>query len=204
MQKTKSISKPLAKMGFIYKNATNRGDFYKRFSQVIAGAMLSLTTLTVLGVPVLLAQTPVFLLRAKCVDSGLGSAREETRDVSIGRAVYTSRFYLGPGNRSASITCKITPNNTQSGFQTLQLDFGMRDNDTSPPITVNVYLDGKQAASQTVAPAGRKSLSLDISNVSNVSVETVCSSRSDYCNRVYFTNAALEPKVVPPAPGKKK
>lgn len=173
----------------------------KLISQVIMGAMLSLTTLTILGGSVVQAQTPAFLLRSKCVDSGLGSAREDTRDVAIGRAVYTSRFYLGPGNRSASVTCKITPNTTPTGFQTLQLDFGMRDNDTSPPITVNVYLDGKQAASRTVAPAGRESLSLDISNVSNVAVEAVCSNQSEYCDRVYFTNASLK-KVLPPAPSK--
>lgn len=174
----------------------------KSISQVLTGAMLSLTTLTIISGPVVQAQKPAFLLRAKCVDSGVGSAREDTRDVAIGRAVYTSRFYLGPGNRSASVTCKITPNSTRTGFQTLQLDFGMRDNDTSPPIIVNVYLDGKQAASRTVAPAGRQSLSLDISNVSNVAVETVCSSQSEYCDRVYFTNASLEPKVLPPAPSK--
>lgn len=149
------------------------------------------------------AQPPGFLLRAKCVNSGVGSALENTQDVSIGRAVYKSRFYLGPGNRSASITCRITPNATQTDFQNLQLDFGMRDNDTSPPVTVNVYLDGKPVASRTVAPTRRETLLLNISDVRNVSIETVCSSQSEYCERVYFLNASLEPKPLPPSPSKK-
>lgn len=174
----------------------------KSISTVIVSAMMSLSTLMISGGQLVQAR-PAFLLRAKCVNSGLGSAVENTQDISIGRAVYTSRFYLGPGNRSASITCKIAPNAGQAQFQTLQLDFGMLDNDSSPPIAVNVYLDGKQAASRTVAPTKKASLLLDVSNVSNVAIETVCSSQSDYCDRVYFVNASLEPKILPPSPRKK-
>lgn len=172
----------------------------KLISKAIAGAMLSLSLAT-LGTQVVQAQRPVFLLTSKCVNSGLGSSRQENLNVSIGKAVYTSLFDLGAGNRSASITCKIVPDNSSKrAFQTLQLGFGIRDNDrSSPPVTVTVYLDGKQAASKTVAPAQKESLSLDVSNVSNVSIEAVCSSQSQYCDRVHFFTASLEPRIVSPS-----
>jgi len=68
----------------------------------------------------------------------------------------------------------------------------MRDNTTSPPVVVNVYLDGQRTESRTLAPTQQESLSLDVSNATNVTLEAVCSSQSIYCDRVYFFNAALE------------
>jgi len=176
----------------------------KLINSVIAGAML-LFTLATQGGQVLqaAAQRPDFLLRAKCVNSGFGNARQNTIDVSIGKAVYTSRFYLGSGNRSASITCKIRQVDSQPLFQTLQMGFGMRDNNTtSPPVVVNVYLDGQRTESRTIAPTQQESLSLDVSNATNVTLEAVCSSQSIYCDRVYFFNAALEPIILSPSPSK--
>jgi hypothetical protein len=136
---------------------------------------------------------PVDLLRSKCVSSGLGSAREDNTDISIGRSVYSSRFFLGPGSRSAALTCKIKPDNSpQPIFQTLNLGFGMRDNETrSPGVEVRVYLDGKPADSRTVSPSIQSTLSLDVSNASNVAIEAVCTSGSQYCDRVYFYEAKL-------------
>ncbi len=172
----------------------------KLIGKIIAGAMLSFALAT-LGGQVVQAQRPVFLLKSKCVNSGPGSARQNTLDVSIDKAVYTSRFYMGPSTRSASITCKIRPDNSQSLFQTLQLGFGMRDNDTSsPPVNVKVYVDGKQTDSRTVAPAQKESLSLDVSNATNISIETVCSNQSTSCGRVYFFDASLEPRILSPSP----
>lgn len=145
------------------------------------------------------AQRPVPLLNARCVNSGLGTAREQNVDVSIGRAVYTSQFYLGPGYRSASLTCNIKPQNRpQPVFQTLNLGFGMRDNSTNnTSVDVKVYLDGRQAENRTVAPGQSATLAVDVSNVSNVAVEAVCSSQSQYCDRVYFFTAALERPTAP-------
>lgn len=136
----------------------------------------------------------ISLLHARCVNSGIGSAERERQDVSIGRAVYTSDFYLGPGNRSASITCKIKPdNNPQTVFQTLNLGFGMRDNDAkSPNVEISVYLDGKRTDSQIVGSSQPVLLSLNVTNISNVSIEATCSSKTQYCNRVYFYNATLQ------------
>jgi hypothetical protein len=136
---------------------------------------------------------PVDLLRSTCVASGSGTAREDNTNVSIGRAVYSSRFFLGPGYRSASLTCRIKPDNSPNPiFQTLNLGFGMRDSDSrSSNVDVRVYLDGKPADSRTVSPSQQNSLSLDVSNASNVSIEAVCNSGSQYCDRVYFYEANL-------------
>ncbi len=143
---------------------------------------------------------PISLLRAKCVDSGVGNVREQDLDVSIGKAIYSSQFYLGPGYRSASITCNIKPSySPQPVFQTLNLGFGMRDNDTkSPGVEVRVYLDGKPAETRTVAPTQQTSLSLDVSNVTNVAIEAVCASQTQYCDRVYFYTAALQQQIASP------
>lgn len=170
----------------------------KLITKVIAGAMLSfvMATCPLVAQP----QRPVSLLRAKCVNSGLGSARQYDRNISIGKAVYTSRFYIGSGSRSASMTCRIRRSDDLPLFQTLNLGFGMRDNDTSsPPVIVNVYLDGQQVESRTVAPKQQESVLLDVSNATNVSIETVCSSKSVYCDRVYFYNASLEQRILSPS-----
>lgn len=136
---------------------------------------------------------PVDLLRSTCVASGSGTAREDNTNVSIGRAVYSSRFFLGPGYRSASLTCRIRPENRPNPiFQTLNLGFGMRDSDNrSSSVDVRVYLDGKPADSRSVSPSQQNTLSLDVSNASNVSIEAVCNSGSQYCDRVYFYEANL-------------
>jgi hypothetical protein len=139
-------------------------------------------------------QRSINLLDAKCVSSGLGTVREEKLDVAIGRAVYSSQFYLGPGYRSAAMTCKIKPDSSLSPiFQTFNLGFGMRDNDTrSAPVEVRVFLDGKQAESVRISPSQPATLSFNVSNVSNVAIEAACTSQSQYCDRVYFYDASLQ------------
>jgi hypothetical protein len=175
-------------------------------TQLIGSVVASVVLLSnlIMGAKIAQAQRPTPLLRAKCVNSGLGTARQENTDVSIGRGVYTSQFYLGPGSRSAAMTCKIKPDNRpQPVFQTLNLGFGMRDSDTrSPSVEVRVYLDGKQVESRTVAPTQQSSLSLDVSNVSNVAIEAICTTQNQYCDRVYFFNANLERPTVTPQPKK--
>lgn len=174
----------------------------KLINKVIAGTMLSFALATIGEVVQAQTQRSTHLLRAKCVNSGLGSVRQNNLDVAIGKAVYTSRFYLGAGNRSASVTCKIRQVDTQPLFQTLQLGFGMRDNTTSPPVVVNVYLDNQQTESRTIEPTKQESLSLNVGEATNVTIEAVCSSQSIYCSRVYFFNAALEPIVLSPSASK--
>lgn len=180
-----------------------------KFISSILLHLLALSSLTVLSNYVATAQPRRMfsLLRAKCVSSGIGTARQDEQNISIGRAVFTSQFFLGPGSRSAAMTCRIRPENRpDTPFQTLTLGFGMRDNNTtSPPVDVKVFLDGQQIESRTVNPAQQTSLTLDVSNVSNVSVEASCSNPRQYCDRVYFFTSSLEQKmpVVPATPNKK-
>ncbi|MBF2014384.1 MAG: hypothetical protein IGS23_04040 [Rivularia sp. T60_A2020_040] len=140
---------------------------------------------------------PISLLRANCVKSGIGSVRMEKLDISIGKAVYNSKFYLSPGYRSAALTCKIKPDNRpQNVFETLNLGFGMRDNNVnSPSIQIKFYLDGQPTQTVTVAPTQAANLSLNVNNVSNVAIEATCSSSTQYCSRVYFYDADLQRKT---------
>jgi hypothetical protein len=170
----------------------------KKFIVSLVASAVLIPSLGIWGHIAQAKQRPVNLLDAKCVSSGLGTVREEKLDVAIGRAVYSSRFYLGPGYRSAAMTCKIKPDNRLTPiFQTLNLGFGMRDNDTrSAPVEVRVFLDGKQTESVRVSPSQPATLSLDVSTVSNVAIEAACSSQSQYCDRVYFYDASLQRPVV--------
>lgn len=137
------------------------------------------------------------LLRAKCVKSGIGSVRQQKRDVSIGKAVYSSKFYLGPGYRSAALTCKIKPENRpQNVFQSLNLGFGMLDkNPNSPGVQVRLYLDGRPTETVNIGPTQVANISVDVNNVDNVAIEAICSSSTRYCSRVYFYDADLQQKT---------
>lgn len=141
-----------------------------------------------------LAQEPMrsaFLLNLKCVNTGVGNWKRQTQDISVGKAVYTSRLYMGAGNRSAALTCQLAPNEGGVFFQNLQLDFGMRDNyQDSPGAEVNIYLDGVKSDTATVAPGQAASISRDVTSAKNITIETVCLNQSRYCDRVYFWNVS--------------
>jgi hypothetical protein len=143
----------------------------------------------------------ISLLEAVCVSTGPGRWRKTSEDVSVNRQVYTSVLFMGPGTQYSGLTCRIRPENPgpkDYNFQTLNLQFGMRDNDwKSPSATVKIYLDGKAMAEQAIGPGEKASVSLPITNVSNVAIETICNSDSRYCDRVYFFDAGLEP-ILPP------
>lgn len=139
-----------------------------------------------------------FLLRRPCVSTGIGNVDRRTENVSVGKAVYKSRLFMGPGNAFAAITCRLQPNEPGVVFQTLRLAFGMRDNDQgSPAATVNIYLDQASTPSYTVSPGRAATVTLDVSRTSNVSIEVRCTSASQYCDRVYFWDAYLD---YPPLP----
>jgi hypothetical protein len=141
----------------------------------------------------------ISLLSLPCVNTGIGNWARRKQDVSVGRAFYTSELYMGAGDRPAALTCRLQPNRGKVIFQTLQLSFGMRDNDQgSPGTTVNVYLDGVRAQSRTVSPGQRAAVTLDVTTTENVSLEAICSSRSRLCQRVYFWDVSLSYPRVPP------
>ncbi|MGL5196319.1 MAG: hypothetical protein ACRC8Y_22245 [Chroococcales cyanobacterium] len=146
--------------------------------------------------PVVKAREPVplFLFDTQCVTNGPGRSQEETLDISVGRKVYRSYFFLGPGSREVSVTCRIAEQ--QGQFESLLLEFGMRDNDRgSPPNAVNIYLDGVREVSHTISPGQQVSLSLNLTHVSHIAIETICSSQNRYCDRVYFFESTLFPRL---------
>ena len=162
----------------------------------LQAAILSISLVTI-GASPLQAQTPVSLVQAKCVSSGLGTFRQVPLDVAVAKAVYTSPFYLGSGTVSAAVTCKIRNDDDRPLFQTLRLGVGMRDNNpNSPPVTVNFYVDGDKAETKTISPGNKELLALDVSKATNVTIEAVCSSSTNYCDRIYFFNTILEPLAV--------
>lgn len=172
----------------------------KQIGKAIGGAMLYFA-LGSLCLPVAQARSPKLLFKTQCVNTGVGNWSRTEDDVSINKAVYTSVFYMGPGDGSASLTCKIARDSEDYYYKTLTLGFGMRDNDRrSPPVTVNIYLDGRQVESRRLSGGDKESVSLNVTTVRDVSIETVCNSSSQYCDRVYFYNATLEP--IPPPPKK--
>lgn len=168
----------------------------------MAGAVLSLALVT-LGEQVVQANY-TSLSRFRCVSSGSGRADEDTRDVAIGRAVYKSIININPSNASAAFTCRIRPDNDpKTEFTTLDLKLGMQDRDEgSPAVVVNVYLDGVQSASRTISPGEAASMSLNITDTRNISIEATCSSRTQYCSRVYIYRAALQHFRPTPQPSK--
>ena len=181
--------------------------------RLLAGGLLSVA----FALPCPLAsaeeeERSLWLFETTCVSNGPGRWRRETEDISVSRAVYRSYMFMGPGSRSVSLACRIrgenseNPENTEDSkdakkpFQSLQLEFGMRDTQRESPYnTVIVYLDGQQSASETVAAGEKVYFALDVSEVQNIALETVCSSGAGYCDRVYFFNASLstEPAISP-------
>ncbi|MBD2542738.1 MULTISPECIES: hypothetical protein [Planktothricoides] len=145
-----------------------------------------------------------WLFEAQCVSESPGRWRREVEDVSVGREVYRSVMFLGPGSQFASLACRIrqsedTETSKKKNFQSLKLEFGMRDrHSASPANQVIVYLDGEQASVNTVSSGERVVLALDVSNISNIAIETICSSKIQYCDRVYFFDASLSADVVVP------
>lgn len=168
-----------------------------KLNSKVASSVLSFVLASFSGQSIQAQNNLVSLTKAKCVNSGVGSFRQTPLDVAIAKAIYTSPFYLGAGTRSAAVTCKIRGEEDKPRFQTLRLGFGMRDNNiTSPPVTVNFYVDSNKAETKTIAPGQKELVLLDVSKATNVTVEAVCSTQVRYCDRVYFFNTLLEP--IPP------
>lgn len=166
---------------------------YKLIKSLVLGIIVTSATLLANSTPIQ-ARSVIPLLNAKCVSSGEGNVREQKQNVSIGKAVYTSLFFLGSGFRSAAMTCRIRPENRPNPlFQTLNLGFGIRDNDAgSPNVQVNVFVDGQQVESRSIAPTQVQTLAVDVSQASNIAIEATCTSGVRYCPRVHFFQANLQ------------
>lgn len=171
----------------------------KLIRKIIAGTIVFLTFAPQGRQNAQEAPLSMFLLRRPCVSTGIGNWAGRTENVSVGKAVYTSRLFMGPGNRFAAMTCRLQPNEAGVSFQRLRLSFGMRDNDRgSPNVDVTVYKDGVRETSVSVFPGEQGSVSLDVTPTQNISIEAICSNPSQYCDRVYFWDASLS--YIPPSP----
>jgi len=168
-----------------------------KFSHESIFASILFLAIEILFTQVVYAQRPIFLLDNQCINTGPGNWGRQSKDVSVGREIYTSLMTMsswGP-NDSASMTCKIQA----SSSATLALKFGMRDNDIgSSPSIVDVYVDGNHKGRQTVSPGKVSFLPVDVSNGKSLAVETTCS-RASNCNTVYFFQAELTGAVSPGA-----
>lgn len=138
-------------------------------------------------------QRTVFLLNNPCVSAGTGRTVRDRQDISIGRQFYTSVMSMVSWSSAypASVTCRI---NT-AGTAEVQLQFGVIDRDANRPRSrVSVYLDGTEIATRNVVPGEVVTINADVTNGSNLAVETLCLS-SQNCARVYFVTAQLEGAV---------
>ncbi len=168
-------------------------------SLLVAAALVG--PLATLGPVARAEEKPLWLFETQCVTQGPGRMRREMADIAVGREVFRSYMFMGPGSRSVNLTCKIRGDDPEKeqNFNSLLLEFGMQDSDKSGYYnTVVVYLDGEEKASQTIGSGEKVSIAVDVSQAQNVAVETVCSARNAYCDRVYFFNAALSSEPVPP------
>lgn len=160
-----------------------------KFNRKFIFASLLFLALETFSTQAVYSQRPVFLLDNQCIDTGRGYVSRNTRDVSVGREIYTSLMIMtsGSADTPASMTCKIQ----SSSPATLQLKMGIRDNDMgSSSSIVDVYLDGSHKDRQTVSPGHVSTLLVDISNGQSLAVETTCS-RASNCASVYFFKAEL-------------
>lgn len=151
-------------------------------------------------------QRTTSLFSNTCV--GRGMYGNQNDDVSIGKQLFTSIFYLGGidflygRSVSSSITCRIRPAGSAPRFKTLRLAFGINDHlDSSFATEINVYKDGNKAESRELYPGDKALLLLDVSRVSSVAIEAVPISGKDLA-RVSFTQALLEP--ISSSPGRRR
>lgn len=111
-----------------------------------------------------------------CIESG-GNINREKEDVTIGREFFTSlinfRFENFVTDKPVSITCSL---NSLSNPETFKLLFGIEDYTIQGKheVIVNVYLDGKKVASNTMYSGLGKTLLLDIKNIKDIGIEVIC------------------------------
>ncbi|MEM8723057.1 MAG: hypothetical protein AAGE84_27860 [Cyanobacteria bacterium P01_G01_bin.39] len=111
-----------------------------------------------------------------CVDNS-GDIRSEREDITIGREFFTSlinfRFNNFETENPISITCSL---NNFSNPETFKLLFGIQDYTIQGKheVIVNVYLDGKKAASNAMISGVGKTLLFDINNIENIGIEAIC------------------------------
>lgn len=164
------------------------------FTKFVSVVMLSLI-LIILGGKVAQAERPISLQNLTCIKtktSNYDDFRFLSRDIVVGRKIYTSIMKLSP---DTATTCKLPANSSAS----LRLEYGMSDTDSgSAPVTIDAYLDGNQIASRTASPGEIGTMLENISQGKNLSIETSCTRASNCYAHVYFFKAQIEPNAASP------
>ena len=160
-------------------------------SGLFSAGVLSFTLATV-GAQVAQAQRPIFLLELNCVKRWGESYQEQSRDVSIGREIYTSRLLIWLSG--AGWTCRLP-----GGRASLRIEYGVSDQDSKPPAQIDVYVDGNQVASQ-VGKAGQvNTMLVDVSNGKSLAIDISCSRATNcYTGAYYFFWLAIVPGASSP------
>ncbi|ARV59206.1 hypothetical protein BZZ01_11705 [Nostocales cyanobacterium HT-58-2] len=152
---------------------------------------------------------PTSLLKMTCRSGTPGfeqPLRGSSRDIAVGRealkevaflhtfyAVVSSTPMIG-ANDPAIATCRLNPK-----FKNLSLEFGLDStsnltNDKAQ-LLLSVYLDNNLVGEKQLVRGSKESLSIDLSNARNITLEAKCtqsSGISNSCPGVSFTNMTLK------------
>jgi hypothetical protein len=161
-------------------------------SGLFSAGVLSFTLATV-GAQVAQAQRPIFLLELNCVNRwGQNYYQEQSRDVSIGREIYTSRLLIW--ERGVGWTCRLP-----GGRASLRIEYGVSDQDSKPPAQIDVYVDGNQVASQVGKEGRVNTMLVDVSNGKSLAIDISCSRATNcYTGAYYFFWLAIVPGASSP------
>lgn len=143
------------------------------------------------------------ILSTQCIRVSGQGTRGSKEDISINRELFTSNFFMGGSsweiNTPQSFTCKINSANSTSKFKSLRLEFGLPDEATKQPTTVNVYLNGNPAVTKTVSAGEKQTVFVDASKARSIAIEVV-STGEDKAYGIYFIDASLSKNPVPKTP----
>lgn len=162
---------------------------FRLLSRLLSAGMLS-AMLGTLAAQVAQAQRPISLLDLQCVTRS-GSYGADSRDISVGRQLYTSTVFF---DSVTALTCRLP-----GGPASLRFEFAIPDNSNAPPVRIDVYLDGNQVASRTGDKGKVHTMLVDISNGKSLAVEVFHTrSTNGFSVRYHFMKAQIEPGAQSP------
>lgn len=153
-------------------------------SGLLSAGVLSFTLATV-GAQVAQAQRPIYVFELNCVKRWGDNYLNQSRDVSIGREIYTSGMQIYTGGW----TCRLP-----GGRASLRIEYGVSDQDKNPPAKIEVYVDGNQVASHTGKEGIVNTMMVDVSNGKSLAIDINCA-RATNCGYApyYFFWFAIIP-----------
>ncbi len=164
---------------------------FRLLSRLLSAGMLS-AMLGTLAAQVAQAQRPIPFFDLKCVKRSTADHPYSTgsEDISVGRELYTSTASILQGT---ALTCRLP-----GGPASLRFEFAIPDNSDSPPVRIDVYVDGNQVASRTGGKGKVHTMLVDISNGKSLALEVFCTTSCHWSTRYYFMKAQIEPGAQSP------